>query len=560
MSLLQLFETQLGALALASTLLLGAGVLAVRLHRQPLHRQRIAELALLATGLWLVLALVPLPRLEFMAETEPAAAPRETAPPPEASTGPAATARPSAAEAFGMPPETALLPAPPAVEASVAPPASAAAIRQPAAATPGLDWAQILVRTYLAGSALALLWLAAGWVRLRRFLAASRPAPRRVHELAAELSGPGRPVPRLRVAERPCRPFSCGLLHPTVVLPAELVGSQPPAALCPVLRHELAHVRQRDACGQWLFALALPMLWGHPLFWWLRREHRLTSELVADDLAGGGEFKHEYARELIGLAESRLGAPRALAASSPVFASPSDFYKRMNMLLARNDRLATRCSRARRSLQTLGCLGLLALATALWGARPAAAQEPQQRERMEQIERYHAELQRLRQDKAALEKQLAELKLRMELAPEEARPRAAVERVAPVLEPAPGGRGTGHSAAEPVMTVSAPTLDLVMRSIDLSGELQLAEIEMKQLRELAEAKAVSSQDLIEAEIKLETLHRKRQVLHSLIRAEIGASKTELEEAQKRQEAGLQPRSRAYLQRLHSRIEILSSAL
>jgi hypothetical protein len=50
------------ALLAGVTLLLTFGCLAVAAHRSPVHRQRLAELAIAATLIWVILAVTPLPR------------------------------------------------------------------------------------------------------------------------------------------------------------------------------------------------------------------------------------------------------------------------------------------------------------------------------------------------------------------------------------------------------------------------------------------------------------------------------------------------------------------
>ena len=50
------------ALFAGVTLLLTFGCLAVAAHRSPVHRQRLAELAIAATLIWVILAVTPLPR------------------------------------------------------------------------------------------------------------------------------------------------------------------------------------------------------------------------------------------------------------------------------------------------------------------------------------------------------------------------------------------------------------------------------------------------------------------------------------------------------------------
>ena len=62
--LVELLAEHAGLLLVGPTLLLGLGVLGVTLARAAVHRQRLAELAVAATLVWLVLAWVPLPRPE----------------------------------------------------------------------------------------------------------------------------------------------------------------------------------------------------------------------------------------------------------------------------------------------------------------------------------------------------------------------------------------------------------------------------------------------------------------------------------------------------------------
>ena len=54
--------------------------------------------------------------------------------------------------------------------------------------------------------------------------------------------------------------------------------------------------------GNLLFELAFPLLFFHPLYWWLRAEVRMAAELVADDWAAGQTGKEVYVAELVALA------------------------------------------------------------------------------------------------------------------------------------------------------------------------------------------------------------------------------------------------------------------
>jgi len=316
-----------------SLALTGLGTLVVAAARAPIARRRLAETTLLGLWFWLLLAMWP----------------RSGAPG-------AATAAAVVLAAPGPLPLSALI-SPVVVEQLPA--------FDPRPALGGL----------LAGTALlSVLRLIGAWFRLRRLLASSTPAPAHVVALARALPLASRPV-RLVVSLRASRPFCCGLLRPHLVLPARLLAAAASMELRSVLLHELAHLRQGDLRGHVLFALTSPLQSWNPCFWWLRREAALATELVADDLAARHLTKSAYVRALMDMAERLPPAPRAGSAALAVVGQESEFFRRMNMLLRRHHRLATRCSRAH-ALLRLTAAGLVAVAASLaWSATPLAAQE-----------------------------------------------------------------------------------------------------------------------------------------------------------------------------------------
>src|SRR5262249_51693611 len=114
-----------------------------------------------------------------------------------------------------------------------------------------LPW---LVVAHAAGAAFLLSrWLLGHWV-LARLLRAPTPAPPEVARLFEAMTPAGR-RPRLLVAQQLRVPLSCGLLRPTVVLPAALCVTPDLQKLRWVFAHELTHLERRDAWSAVLFAL-----------------------------------------------------------------------------------------------------------------------------------------------------------------------------------------------------------------------------------------------------------------------------------------------------------------
>jgi len=186
------------------------------------------------------------------------------------------------------------------------------------------------------------------------------------------LVGPHRP--RLLISDRCTRALSFGIRQPTIVLPADACRADRAEALRYVLLHELAHARQRDGWGHLLFNLAFPLLYFHPLYWWIRSRAYLAAELIADDWAAGRTAKESYVEALIALAKGGGRRQLACVGSPGVFGSRSQFYRRMQMLLDRETRLARRCSPRWSLIYPAACLLAVLLVAGAVGVRPAEAQ------------------------------------------------------------------------------------------------------------------------------------------------------------------------------------------
>ncbi len=384
-SVVDLLADHGGALFVGVSLVLLAGCGAVIGCRQAAERRQLGLLTVLAGGAFLLLAVVPLPRWQW--DAVPTALPTMSSAAPDPAS-PAAPVDPALRIAALLTTIDALVPA-----AERPDPAS----DHVAPAAPTLSWAHLAASAYLGLGTLLLLRTVLGALRLRWLLHSTQPGPQ---ELARAAGLP--PGARLCITDRPLRPFCAGVRRPCVVLPKDLLAPARAAQALAVLRHEAAHLRNRDPQAQLLLALLAVPLGAHPLFWWLCRDVRFQSELLADDAAAAAAGAGVYARSLIDFAESANPA-FAAAGAVPVFHRQSEFFRRIQMLLQRRGRLSPAPSRARRALHALAACTLVAAAGSLFGV-PLAAQDPTPApaELREQNQRLRAELDALRAELQAL--------------------------------------------------------------------------------------------------------------------------------------------------------------
>ena len=386
---------------LGATILLAAAWLVGLLFREPIERKRSSELGLLFALLWIPSAFMPMPRLAqseqvmSIASEQHRAEQRITEPVTASDAGPDRRAE-LLPPSFSQHPAADTATRRTAIEPTDTPHATSIAATQQSTSPPppsNMPWSKVWTWSYVFGAALSAVWLLLGTIRLSWFIRTAQPAP---SNALAALTTHERSRIRVLISGRPCRPFCCGLLRPTIVLPSGLLEDQ---ALAAVLRHEVAHLRHRDPWSQALFALALPVLWFHPLFWSLRHRIRFAAELLADERAAQDSSRCDYARSMIGLAETHTVDGPAVAI--PLFRRPSEFTRRIQMLLKRERPLASSSTRTRCAFRWTFLLTIFCLVFGSMGASPAAAQDSGQvrRERDELIDRVkslEAELESLR--------------------------------------------------------------------------------------------------------------------------------------------------------------------
>src|SRR5689334_2584467 len=174
-------------------------------------------------------------------------------------------------------------------------------------------WTTLLL-AWAAAATVLLGWLAFGALSVRRIVKTGRVLDERAWtaplcEIADRLDLDS--VPRLLSSPLIEMPFACGVVQPTIVLPAsaeEWSDSRRRA----VLFHELAHVKRRDLVGHTLGRIACALYWFHPLVWTAGRRLRAESERACDDLVlSCGARASDYADHLLDIVISvrHHGAP-----------------------------------------------------------------------------------------------------------------------------------------------------------------------------------------------------------------------------------------------------------
>jgi len=216
-------------------------------------------------------------------------------------------------------------------------------------------------------AAVALLfagWLAFGAMSVRRIIRRSRSLESQdwmnpLWEVADRLELES--APRLVRSDDAKMPFACGLLRPTIVLPAES-DSWTLDRRRAVLLHELAHVRRRDLVGHTVGRFACALYWFHPLVWTAAKRLRSESERACDDLAlNCGARASDYAEHLLDIVTGvRHHATPAVALA---MARRKEFEGRMLAIL---DPELRRGAPSRK--QTAGLVGGLAVLSLVVGA------------------------------------------------------------------------------------------------------------------------------------------------------------------------------------------------
>ncbi len=145
----------------------------------------------------------------------------------------------------------------------------------------------VLLTIWASGVAVLGSILLVGAIGLRRTLRRAVLAPdslaRRARRWALRLGMRGKP--RVLTIGRPVEPFVCGILRPTIVLPADWIAQASSSCVDAVLAHELAHARRRDPIVNLAQRILEVALFFHPAVRWISRSLRRDRERCADAFA-----------------------------------------------------------------------------------------------------------------------------------------------------------------------------------------------------------------------------------------------------------------------------------
>jgi beta-lactamase regulating signal transducer with metallopeptidase domain len=209
------------------------------------------------------------------------------------------------------------------------------------AAPPAAAWTlnpgSLSLAIWLAGTTIALVGIAAGFVRLRGLARGTTPLlegdwPVVAREVEAAY-GLTRPVALLQ-SDHPALLVTWGLLRPRVFLPAA-ARDWPAERIRIVLRHELAHVVRRDWTVQVAAACFGAVCWFNPLAWIAVRRLRQESEYACDDVVlRHGIDGEQYATHLLAIARA-VCQPRTGWIPAPAIARHSTLEQRIQAMLNR---------------------------------------------------------------------------------------------------------------------------------------------------------------------------------------------------------------------------------
>lgn len=185
----------------------------------------------------------------------------------------------------------------------LAPPVTASAAILPptaAAATSSFHWrSEYWLFLIAAGAGLRLMWVIAGFLRLRRYRQQGTPLAGPPLRFASDTA-------RWYASESVPGPVTYGWTRPVILLPSKVL--ELPADLREAIQcHELIHVRR----GDWLFVLAetlvRSLLWFHPAIWFALSRIQLAREQAVDqEVVELLQNRERYLDALVAVAEYRL--------------------------------------------------------------------------------------------------------------------------------------------------------------------------------------------------------------------------------------------------------------
>jgi HEAT repeat protein/beta-lactamase regulating signal transducer with metallopeptidase domain len=209
-----------------------------------------------------------------------------------------------------------------------------------------IAWAMVIAITWGVGALVLLARMIFGLVTVhrigRRAVEVTDPMWHADIDRCIAASSVRQPV-EVRMSNETPVPYTCGLVHPTIVLP-QSAGEWSAQRRDAVLLHELAHISRGDLAMNILSHLARALYWPNPLAWHAANGLRYEGERAADDaVLRAGAKASDYADHLLDIVKS-VGQPVPKIALA--MARSSDFEGRLLAILEPGVP-RTRMSRAR---------------------------------------------------------------------------------------------------------------------------------------------------------------------------------------------------------------------
>jgi beta-lactamase regulating signal transducer with metallopeptidase domain len=191
---------------------------------------------------------------------------------------------------------------------------------------------------YLGVVALLLLRLAAGQLRILRWIRSSNPVSKKrsvAFHFAAKKLGLSSPF-QVRETDSIDSLCTVGYFRRTVLLPKGFSSSMSPSELQAVALHEVSHILRRDTMVLAFAALTKAVFFFHPLIWMAAKQLQELIEETADDtVLRTTQDPVSYAKMLTRLAEEMGSSRVALPQSAAGFLiSKSSFLKRIEFIVS----------------------------------------------------------------------------------------------------------------------------------------------------------------------------------------------------------------------------------
>ena len=130
-------------------------------------------------------------------------------------------------------------------------------------------------------------------------------------------------------------PAVCGIFHPVILLPKNLIGSLAESDLQIILMHELVHIQRCDTWAAWLQTILQIAYWYNPLLWFANQRIRDIREQAVDEQVAVylDHNTQPYCETLLRIAKESFAKPALSLRLMGVFESDKTLSARIRHLL-----------------------------------------------------------------------------------------------------------------------------------------------------------------------------------------------------------------------------------